>query len=80
MILLYNLYLKNPALDAAEHRPLRAGRRLGDGALQAQVIGELVLEDELRPLRRAESLPAKMTLEIEGVKLNVVFDGVIELG
>lgn len=28
----------------------------------------------------AESLPARMTLEIEGVKLNVVFDGVIELG
>ena len=27
-----------------------------------------------------ESLPARMTLEIEGVKLNVVFDGVIELG
>lgn len=26
-----------------------------------------------------ESLPARMTLEIEGVKLNVVFDGAIEL-
>lgn len=28
----------------------------------------------------SESLPARMTLELEGVKLNVVFDGVIELG
>jgi hypothetical protein len=27
-----------------------------------------------------ESLPARMTLEIEGVQLRVVFDGVIELG
>jgi hypothetical protein len=27
-----------------------------------------------------ESLPSKMTLEIDSVKLNVVFDGVIELG
>jgi len=27
-----------------------------------------------------ESLPARMTLEVEGIKLNVVFDGVIELG
>lgn len=26
-----------------------------------------------------ESFPAKMTLEIEGLKLNVVFDGVIDL-
>lgn len=27
-----------------------------------------------------ESLPARMTLEIEGIKLRVVFDGVIKLG
>lgn len=27
-----------------------------------------------------ESLPSRMTLEIDGLKLKVVFDGVIELG
>jgi hypothetical protein len=30
-------------------------------------------------LAGTESLPSKMTLEIDGVKLKVVFDGVIEL-
>lgn len=33
-----------------------------------------------RKLTGTESLPARMTLEIEGVQLKVVFDGVIELG
>jgi hypothetical protein len=32
-----------------------------------------------RAIAGTESLPAKMTLEIEGVKLKVVFDGVIDL-
>lgn len=30
-------------------------------------------------LSGTETLPAKMTLEVEGVKLEVVFDGTIEL-
>jgi hypothetical protein len=30
-------------------------------------------------LSGTESLPAKMTLEVEGAKLKVVFDGTIEL-
>ena len=33
-----------------------------------------------RKIAGSESLPARMTLEIEGVQLKVVFDGVIELG
>ena len=33
-----------------------------------------------RKIAGNESLPARMTLEIDGVQLKVVFDGVIELG
>jgi hypothetical protein len=33
-----------------------------------------------RKIAGNESLPARMTLEIDGVQLKVVFEGVIELG
>jgi len=35
---------------------------------------------DARSIAGNESFPARMTLEVDGVKLKVVFDGTIELG